>query len=139
MFLNLGEVIRCRRHPLGSSSEFPSVSRGICSGAVPYVGCRSPSNVEGLTTVGTLVGKSSFWPSWRPCPASFNDCWPTDGWNQVPVWLAVWLMGSWGWWQSTGGLGQVSGWLAVGPRQCILDIIIVLSSVKHGWLLKRAT
>ena len=64
MFLNLGEVILCRRHPLGSNSEFPLASRGICSRAVPYVGCMSPSNVEGLPTVGTLVGMAGLWSRW---------------------------------------------------------------------------
>ena len=80
MFLNLGEVILCRRHPLGSNSEFPLASRGICSRAVPYVGCMSPSNVEGLPTVGTLVGESSFWPSWP--------------WQAMPC-LIQWLLAHW--------------------------------------------
>ena len=76
----------------------------------------SPSNVEGLTAVGTLVGESSFRPSWWPCLPSSNDCWPTDGSDWVPVWVAAWLVGSKGCWKPTGGLGEVSGWLAVGPR-----------------------
>ena len=89
MFLNLGEVILCRRHPLGSNSEFPLASRGICSRAVPYVGCMSPSNVEGLPTVGTLVGESCSQLGWLPGPASCSGCQPTGGQAQALAWLAL--------------------------------------------------
>ena len=117
MFPDLGEMALCRRRHMGPNSTFPLVTRAICIMDVPYVGCMSPSLVEGPTTVGTLVCGASFWPSWLLRPASCSGCWPTGRWNQVLAWLAAWLMGPWGWCQPTGGLGWVPGWFALSPRQ----------------------
>lgn len=56
MYPNLGEVVLCRRHPLGCSNMLPSVHQTICSRATLSVGCVCPSSVAGPITVDALTG-----------------------------------------------------------------------------------
>ena len=65
----------------GSGAQFPLVTRAISSRDAPYVGCKGPSVVAGLITVGVLVGKAG------PPALLAASCWWV-GW--VLVKLAVW-------------------------------------------------
>ena len=49
----------------GVQQHAPLVTRDICSRGAPYVSCKYPSVVTGLTTVGTLAGKADSQPSWQ--------------------------------------------------------------------------
>lgn len=55
MFLVLGEVAFCRRHPMCSASHSYLVTRVISSRVIPYVSCGSICYSE-LITIGGLVG-----------------------------------------------------------------------------------